>query len=277
MNMPIYTACYCGALVYSSVGKLSSHSFFENSINLILSNDDLQSLPVLITLSFASSNKNIDLHGHMIVLNQADFFEIKQQLRQDKSITNITLNRSALSFPFGTIDLNNARKWYPNALQSQKLSDKQCNFITQLLHQKIQTLNNDMWLLSYQKIKQLFEFYLKTHDMINLVKMLGLGIGLTPSGDDFLIGLYAATCIKKSLPIDMQLLLKKSAAATTSISQHFLQSAAHGFFSESLLAFNQLDLNSNEEQIKKSLENVLQKGASSGLDTMLGYMSGLIC
>jgi hypothetical protein len=121
--------------------------------------------------------------------------------------------------------------------------------------------------------------------------IVGLGPGLTPAGDDFLVGFLAAHRILAS-PFaenfkcsNLKIKLKRTASFRTgTVAFQFLKYALEGIFSESLyLVFkylkslswleaekNNLQINENKNQLKY----FLQWGHSSGVDTLTGVVFG---
>jgi hypothetical protein len=112
--------------------------------------------------------------------------------------------------------------------------------------------------------------------------LLGLGPGLTPAADDFLVGFLAAQKLFSS-PFGERLkddrvrtrLEKGARIKTVPISSEFLKYALEGIFSETLyLAFD--DLISNAKNGKREqIEYFLKWGHSSGTDTLTGVVFGL--
>ncbi len=103
---------------------------------------------------------------------------------------------------------------------------------------------------------------------MELTHLLGLGIGLTPSGDDFLCGVLAGLilCGKSSHPFSRCLKagLLKHLSDTNDISQAFLMCALHSHFSQ---AVKSLTSSGSAEDILTVFEAI---GHSSGIDTLCG-------
>lgn len=110
--------------------------------------------------------------------------------------------------------------------------------------------------------------------------LVGLGPGLTPSGDDFLVGFTAGQWVSAggSLPrIAFQSafcdVLARIAGRTTDISRGFLLDAAQGQASQSVIelacAFEQ------NKDIQTAALAVLRQGSTSGADTLAGFLAAL--
>ena len=104
-------------------------------------------------------------------------------------------------------------------------------------------------------------------------KLAGLGIGLTPAGDDFLMGaMYAAWVIHP------QEIAKKiteeianiAAPLTTSLSCAWLKSAAKGEAGELWHGF--FDALLEDKNIYVPMSNILSVGETSGSDALAGFM-----
>jgi hypothetical protein len=120
-----------------------------------------------------------------------------------------------------------------------------------------------------------------------LSHLVGLGIGLTPSGDDFLTGVLLADCMvlyaggAPRLPVDRQ----EIAAAlerTNLAGRTLLWQALQGVFPASLLALarcvsgaqtaTETPMGSNDTDFEQCLVRVLAQGHTSGTDTVVGLL-----
>ena len=102
--------------------------------------------------------------------------------------------------------------------------------------------------------------------------LVGLGEGLTPAGDDFLIGYLAAKWGQgkaETLRAPLLSLLPR----TNEISAAFLASACEGQFSVALVALGQAF--NDDRGWEKALSALADQGHSSGLDTAWGFVHGL--
>lgn len=103
-----------------------------------------------------------------------------------------------------------------------------------------------------------------------LSRLLGLGLGLTPSGDDFLCGTLAGLCLSGMEDGVFAQALKEEIRArladTIDISAAFLSCALDGQYS---LAVNSLQSLPGPEQIAGTFSKI---GHSSGADTLCGIL-----
>ena len=109
-----------------------------------------------------------------------------------------------------------------------------------------------------------------------LVRLLGLGIGLTPSGDDFLCGILAGMILSGQENTLFSRTLKKEISLhltdTIDISAAFLACALEGQFS---LAVNSLRNIPSPDELLAAFSAI---GHSSGMDTLCGvYFSLKLC
>ncbi len=118
-------------------------------------------------------------------------------------------------------------------------------------------------------------------------RLAGLGPGLTPAGDDYLVGLMAGLRLWPALLGHSGLspheacstLLEAAEGRTTFLSRAFLHSAQQGLFGEAwheLLA--ELARNENESGgeaigIQRAARRILSSGATSGADALAGFLS----
>ena len=107
-------------------------------------------------------------------------------------------------------------------------------------------------------------------------KLAGLGMGLTPSGDDFLMGAILAAWILHPGETASHLakeIAETAAALTTSLSAAWLRSAGRG--EAGILwheLFNSLLLNTD---VKFPIANILSTGETSGADAFAGFVGVL--
>jgi len=111
-------------------------------------------------------------------------------------------------------------------------------------------------------------------------QLAGLGVGLTPAGDDFIMGAILAVWILH--PPEVASVLAKevtnaTTALTTSLSAAWLRSAGRG--KAGILWHKLFDalISGDEIEIQKTMDNILAVGETSGADAMAGFISTMIC
>ncbi|XRD26291.1 DUF2877 domain-containing protein [Lysinibacillus fusiformis] len=111
-----------------------------------------------------------------------------------------------------------------------------------------------------------------------VLDLVGLGPGLTPSGDDFIVGLLTIIHLEQSpcsiyLPL-CESVIKWMKPLTNEISYTTLNKAAYGQVRESIHALVSTMLSGTEGEAIEALKKVLAIGSSSGTDIALGLISG---
>lgn len=111
------------------------------------------------------------------------------------------------------------------------------------------------------------------------VSLVGLGPGLTPSGDDFLTGLFTIFNMKNSPFYPYRSfcedVLKKARTLTNDISYMTLKKAASGKVRESIISLLNAILVEDDQDLILSLNKLLNIGSSSGTDIAYGIVFGM--
>ncbi|OIQ11098.1 hypothetical protein MOOTH_19700 [Moorella thermoacetica] len=112
--------------------------------------------------------------------------------------------------------------------------------------------------------------------------LLGLGPGLTPSGDDLLVGYMSgldliSTISSRAREIKkmMQSNVLSSLARTNEISQTHFRWACRGYYMEPLTALLKAIAGGDPEAVGNNMKELLARGASSGTDTAIGLLLAL--
>jgi hypothetical protein len=113
--------------------------------------------------------------------------------------------------------------------------------------------------------------------------LIGLGSGLTPSGDDLLAGYLAGlwcTVGKKSDRMQFITMLGKMIIAlssrTNDISRTYLFHAVHGQVSSRIVALAEAISRAKEQdRLLETSEQAMQTGSTSGMDTVTGLLLGI--
>jgi hypothetical protein len=115
-----------------------------------------------------------------------------------------------------------------------------------------------------------------------LEQLAGLGPGLTPSGDDFIVGYLAG--LQSRCRLDSALRpfvngltapLARVAAASNLISRQFILNALDGEFAEGLAAVVAAITAHDQHRARAAAERLACLGHSSGCDSLLGLLYGL--
>ena len=122
-------------------------------------------------------------------------------------------------------------------------------------------------------LKECFELHIPiTPDKEAVAAMLGLGPGLTPSGDDFLGGMLIAlyVCGEKSVQKQLYTQIESLLDNTGPVSKAHLKAAALGEGSHSLHQVLNMLLNGNDTKLEPAIDAINQIGHTSGWDALAG-------
>jgi hypothetical protein len=122
---------------------------------------------------------------------------------------------------------------------------------------------------------------LHSHDQVAIQQtarqLAGLGPGLTPAGDDFLVGLmYGLWCQSADFGAQIALIAQTAVPHTTTLSANLLQAAARGEASQAwhdLLNVSAADDVSDTWLVYyERIGRILRTGHSSGSDALFGFL-----
>jgi succinyl-CoA synthetase alpha subunit len=130
----------------------------------------------------------------------------------------------------------------------------------------------------YKRIKKLLDNLDSESLEDNINSLIGFGIGLTPSGDDFLTGFLStfniiSTDYTNKIKKKITNLITIDKVSTTDVSRQMLLVALKGEMREYILSFIHSFLSEDKERILLDFENVLQIGSSSGTDLSIGVIT----
>lgn len=116
-----------------------------------------------------------------------------------------------------------------------------------------------------------------------VARLIGWGEGLTPAGDDFLVGLLAgleatvrADPCRRQFRHALATRIAADAPRTTPVAAHFLRLAAAGHYGEAVCELrNALLAEPRRDLVGAALEAALAVGATSGADTVSGLLAGI--
>jgi hypothetical protein len=109
------------------------------------------------------------------------------------------------------------------------------------------------------------------------VDLIGLGVGLTPSGDDYLVGLLAGFAAMDD-PVGIELgtaIAAHASVRTTAIGASAIAHAARGAFAERLHEVLIALAGGRFAGLATSIERATAYGATSGSDTLVGLFEGI--
>jgi hypothetical protein len=105
------------------------------------------------------------------------------------------------------------------------------------------------------------------------VQLAGLGSGLTPAGDDFVLGTMLCAWLAHPNPArHNEAVARVCAPKTTMLSRAFLQAAAVGEFGAPWHRLLEALTGGSDERVEAATQEVLASGHSSGADALAGFL-----
>lgn len=250
------------------------HSIFQKALNIIDEENHLYTLlsaemddgPLAVTLSLKSFEESPFEKGQKILLTQEGIMIPGCLIPLGKA------SRFSLSFP----------PYDPSPWCHRMIHETETLIERENLHGS-SPYERAVDKLLHERLSDLTEAF-RTEDPEGILqssqKLIGLGPGLTPSGDDVLLGMMLVLNLPGNpyehyLPLFDQVLLE-ARDETNLLSFHGLLRAREGFVRRILLDFIKAIL--REKEIEKERELVRAIGHTSGQDILTGVLSLLkIC
>uniref|UniRef100_UPI00403F3EBF DUF2877 domain-containing protein n=1 Tax=Candidatus Enterococcus willemsii TaxID=1857215 RepID=UPI00403F3EBF len=108
-----------------------------------------------------------------------------------------------------------------------------------------------------------------------LCNILGLGIGLTPTGDDVITGIFASLHALQNFPQEFKELKKVAKIRTNAVSYAEIREALDGRFSQVIANVFVALSNESEMEILQAIDMLKLIGSTSGSDMLWGIRFGL--
>ncbi len=263
---------------------LTVHSVFKNTINIAAQEWFIALQPAGLPTSPMSFSLGLDAEG---------FSRLGIKAGDSCRIDQTGLHLDSLHFDHREADC------FQCDLRNLKLTSSSVIYAMATLEAVLQEPNGNGQLLNAYKVNQngsntdssLFNVIAQrvlstlSHDpddeavLRETQRLVGLGEGLTPSGDDFVCGIMAAFTVLDDTPSIVRLRQRMSAmiddhsSSTTKISQHYLNYATKGLFSTLTKDFFMaIGHRSPCDRILRDIQSI---GHSSGTDFLLGVYYGL--
>ncbi|RHW34658.1 DUF2877 domain-containing protein [Lysinibacillus yapensis] len=279
---------YLVPLLLNKSGNGFIHSRFANGFNIKLGD----------SLVFIGTNKN-GLLPFGIHLGEAETrTAVSSVNNSDSAVWNQKTN--SLEFQTFTISLEKAKQYKTvlTKLKSEQVFDRSF----ELFYSHLKTINEQTGLdVSIRDFIDKFqadceqnwlgvESYLimlikaaKTSDELLMDKalryFLGRGNGLTPSGDDMIVGLLAFDAVSGFLSTRFYEKLSElieGESITTDVAKEYLRYALKQEYSSTVSDMVNALASGNDSNFKQVFRNLLGVGHSSGLDTLMGILIGMI-
>lgn len=189
------------------------------------------------------------------------------------------------------IDLSRCTRWQPDALylNPQRIQEIDWQTVAQITQASVKHSSSLFYFRSdnifYQEMSRLLQLHRAKLILAlqegncsaienEMTALLGLGIGLTPSGDDYLAGLSAVLFIDghpaqhyRALFISV---LARRKNKTTLLSVITLREAIEQRFRESIHEFLYHVINGEQKPIQQFINEIKKIGSSSGCDMLCG-------
>lgn len=275
-------------LLLSKKGQGYVHSIFSNGFNLNM--DD--------SLIFIGNRKN-GLLPFGIHLQENDTFKAVSSVKNGEAVY-WDAKTNALQFSTISISLDKGQSFHNEItpLQNDRLLktdfERFCSQLTAIkgltgldvdinlfLNKWIDTGKKE-WLGSEPYLMKLIDAVTSSDtDLIEKVLryFLGRGKGLTPSGDDLIVGLFAFDATSNfisSLFYQQLSRLLESEPITTDVGREYLRYAARHEFSSTVTDLLNLLASDDHVRFNQAFQNLLSVGHSSGMDTLLGILIGML-
>ncbi len=247
------------------------HSTFNNITNFInvrkniisLSHDKKYLSPNSIIIS-GISHKNIEsinINDKKIIINETSFD--KKDLKIYKSSIKFKINeQESIISRIETFIKKNVLEFNPLSLAFLIKPKLEENFETRFQRAFVKHTKSAWNEIENENILQ------------GITKMKGSGIGLTPSGDDFIAGmLYALVLIEKINNTDTSKIRKsiyEAAISNNDISRNMLCYASIGAYFKQFKDLQTAFIN-NDRNTKDYLINLIKIGETSGSDMLTGF------
>lgn len=248
------------------------HSRFNHAINWMNNEGDM--------LTFLS--KGLPNAPNTLLIDVENFIDwhlndsvTLQQYPQGLFISsNITLNITS-----------DTQRWLAELPQLSKVNTNVIRIIDQFLY----SYNDELSGFEQKIYQQLDDNYaalsiaLTAHDYDQVTeyarKNIGLGLGLTPSGDDRLVGFLLGCFIQQPIDIDLLEALQKaieiSQDRTNDISYAMLKHARKGRFNEWLVQLSHAIEHDSNDGLEQAISSVFSIGSRSGGDMLKGLVLSL--
>ena len=123
------------------------------------------------------------------------------------------------------------------------------------------------------QINAILEYWRQSDSADDLLGLVGLGAGSTPSGDDILVGMLAACSALETTTLARALRTADIRRCTHPASAQMIEAAIDGAFSQSLrdLADQLGQATSTEALLRQRIETLADQGATSGSAMLVGF------
>lgn len=254
--------------ILNSNSPVKIHSVYENTVNLIVNNHILalqthNTVISPISLITDANSFNINLNSKIYINNNCIFIDNFCFDYSKTEITDSKMHKNTFNISYDMLIQAIYKADFSgfNAIFSSNTDIKENFLIITAAKTKIDTCTNELINKNYENAVN------------SLSSLIGLGIGLTPSGDDFLCGVLAGCIFDNLEKHSFVKLLKKqiqnNLQNTNDISRAFLSCSLNDNFSTPVL---NLPYFKSPDEVYDNFKKI---GHSSGIDTLCGIYYSL--
>ncbi len=207
-------------------------------------------------------------------------------LRAWRLDASCSIRAGRLCAPGTMIDLRDAAVWAPPApIDPRAITglDRAARFIRQVAGERLDEAEARLGPRTRALVAAVADANGHAVDT-SLRSLVGFGPGLTPSGDDALVGVLCA--LGRAGEADLAFALREPVRAllhrTTPVSIHSLRLALDGYVAEAIVAVVDAALGAGttavpvgDSRVRRAVETLLGVGATTGADTLVGVLAGL--
>lgn len=277
-HLPAFSMGYLASAMLQQSSQFEVHSHFENALNLVTDSGEMMTLTGMHVPSFPTSIR-------VCAPTWWDW-------RLGGSARQVGYSSGVLRHAAWSVDLTRARCWVPDC---RDIEPSLAALSTEALGELERALSDHVDQTGVQSALCLYENHssvapkpiIAWQDDVarveaQVIQLIGFGLGLTPDGDDFLLGYMAALSpwrlhgyVSGHLSA-VGAIVNRHLHRTTDVSRHYLRLATGGHFSQPVLQLvDAMARGDNHPSLRQLADNVLCFGASSGADCMAGMVHGL--
>lgn len=270
---------------YLNIERGKIHSMFNKSlniktptkiINIIENNDSLSPFSIGVdkeSMIYFLENLSledtiyIDYEKKYILFETLDLILELSDEGYDCSINKVEKNNILISHNIKIVS-----SFIKNISKVNGFDKDNEEFVDRIIHPK--ETSNDEFYDNINKLKNIVLYGKKDDTVFDY--FVGRGKGLTPSGDDFLVGLISTLKMVDEDKISNYLyeyLELKGIKRTTDISLEYLMYACSGKVSNSIIDLCR-SIISTKLYTENLIDRVANTGSTSGIDTLLGMLLG---
>ncbi len=232
------------------------HSIFKNSFNL-----QAETKKQLVVVSI--EQKNVVPNG--IYVDQHSFKRLTSEIKINDLVW---MDRHSLRFGFNILELI-GQQYQTKLIETTKLLDS--NSVSLLLTSLEKVEKKTGYHESLSSVSVSGDPFLIAIDHL----CSGRGPGLTPSGDDMIVGHLAARFINKKRDQVMETYLGTKLMTvndlTTDVSLHYLLCSLDQRFNRSIIALISALINDEPSNVQNTIQEILNTGHTSGADFLAGF------